>query len=529
MRTFDWKYPVIALMLLVGAGERLRETFHLTTLTHDGSISYLAAAGKQDDFSKIFARPEYMYARWVTADRWKQLLIADQPFCFWKIQHGLKQHDIHPPMYFWLLHCWMLLFGTHAWTGPLLNQLIALGTGTILYFLFLQCFQNRLTALIAVCLWYVSPAVIALSLVARQYDLMTLFGLLLIWRTVWAAHHPTISRLKESVLIGFTCAAGLLTHFHFALVIAGCVLYLFIFVKESGWKTVSALCLAMVLGVVLFVVMYGDIQPTVARARLQAQAFNWEDFWNRVEKVWLTLSGYWGQSKVMSQAAKLFAIGALVLFCFQTLSLFKPSWTGRFAINPSLYPLGFFFVWTSVVTIALYLNFSSPGHAMTNRYLCLTWPFMAGLFVMLLRFIPQNKDELCIAAGITLLVVSIQTQLQYQTERPNTPNSDPVPIFQKAEGIIIDMAGRGYLFPAVYQLRDDQYVFVANQRHILENIDHLQAKTFSWIAYYNMNAYGNTVEMGQRIVDSLQRDYRFQVKGTVWDTGPLLFGYKIAK
>lgn len=50
---------------------------------------------------------------WVPASEWKKFLHIEQPFCFDEIAHALTRFDIHPPLYFWLLHLWALVVGMH--------------------------------------------------------------------------------------------------------------------------------------------------------------------------------------------------------------------------------------------------------------------------------------------------------------------------------------------------------------------------------------------------------------------------------
>ena len=109
-------------------------------------------------------------------------------------------------------------------------------------------------------------------------------------------------------------------------------------------------------------------------------------------------------------------------------------------------------------------------------------------------------------------------------ERSHTPDSDPVPTFQKVEAVLIDMPERGFLLPVLYQLRDDHWILIGRQKEILEQQNFLEEKKFRTIAYFNMNIYGNTVDMGQEIVDILERYYLLRVRGTVWNNGHLLVG-----
>ena len=111
----------MAAALAAGLSLRVVGTLEKRALTHDEAISYLVATGHKADYSKIVKEEAPPYGRWTRADQWKRFLRVDQVFCFGKINFDLATTDLHPPLYFWLLHVWCLLVGVHVWTGVTLN------------------------------------------------------------------------------------------------------------------------------------------------------------------------------------------------------------------------------------------------------------------------------------------------------------------------------------------------------------------------------------------------------------------------
>ena len=95
------------------------------SLTGEESISYLAAACHQGDYARLAVTAQPPVGRWVAAAEWKVLLRPDRALCLGELARDLAREDIHPPLYFWLLHAWALLFGVGLWTGPSLNIAIA--------------------------------------------------------------------------------------------------------------------------------------------------------------------------------------------------------------------------------------------------------------------------------------------------------------------------------------------------------------------------------------------------------------------
>ena len=518
----------LIILLFISAGSvRLWKTFSLKTLTHDGSIALAAAAGQHNAFGFEFSSKGEILNRWTQARKWKRFLTIEHPFCFREIQSGLKNHDIHPPLYFWLLHVWMLICGTHAWTGPLLNIILASLSAIVLFYIFRIFTKENLSALSVSLIWFACPPAMASSMMARQYDLLTLLGLILIWMVIRISDAEKTSRYYDWGLIALISALGLLTHFHFLLLISGCGLFVSCKIPAIGWKKALTCFGAMAIGCLLFYIIYGNPGKTFAQAKLQSQAYDSEQFSNRIEFVWHSLSFFWGSSRIAEITTKIFLSGTIALLLLHILNVFK-IWTPRIIRSHYVFfPVLYFFLWTTGITVGLYLSFVSPNHAISSRYLCLTWPFFAGLFVSIIRFLPRYSNFIAYSFGAFLIVTSAISNIDH--DRVYTPDSDPIPTFKRVDAVIIDMPNRGYLFPAIFQLNDDQLVYVGRQKEILENKEEFMQKQHHTIAYYNMNIYGNTPQMGAQVVELLKKDYLLNLKGTVWDTGNLIFGSRARK
>ena len=109
---------LLLVVILLGAGVRLIGIATKARFTRDEAVSYLCAAGRQGESLLVIKHKDYPYGAWSKAARWKEFWKADKYFCFGLISSDLLQYDIHPPLYFWLLHIWTLIFGVHLWTGP---------------------------------------------------------------------------------------------------------------------------------------------------------------------------------------------------------------------------------------------------------------------------------------------------------------------------------------------------------------------------------------------------------------------------
>ena len=110
--------------MIFSAALRIAGTAGKKTIDPDEGISYMAATGHLGEYFGV--DDQSPYGTWVEASDWKRFIQIEEKFCFKQISSDLARHDIHPPLYFWLLHLWSLIFGVHLWTGPSLNIMISI-------------------------------------------------------------------------------------------------------------------------------------------------------------------------------------------------------------------------------------------------------------------------------------------------------------------------------------------------------------------------------------------------------------------
>ncbi len=178
--------------------------------------------------AKILA-PILLLAFYVRADnvgnwpvRW------DEAFSVWEAQMDFvvgtrfTAQDVHPPLYFWLLHVWARLAGSSEIAIRGLSVLLSLSTVAVIYLLTLRMSKQRLAAAIAAVLIAVSPFHIEWSQDARNYSLAMLFVSLVVYAYwSWRARLLVISGLGM-----------MLTHYFGAIVIGILVLHRVIYWRE---------------------------------------------------------------------------------------------------------------------------------------------------------------------------------------------------------------------------------------------------------------------------------------------------------
>ncbi len=137
---------------------------------------------------KKFIVPALLLAFWLRIDAvgdWS--LRWDESFSVWFAQMGLAEgtiktaEDIHPPLYFWILHVWVRLAGISEFAIRALSVFLGLMTVAAVWSLTLRLSRRGLAAALAVLLITLSPFHIPWSQDARMYPLVTLFSALLIY------------------------------------------------------------------------------------------------------------------------------------------------------------------------------------------------------------------------------------------------------------------------------------------------------------------------------------------------------------
>ena len=133
--------------------------------------------------------------------------------------------DIHPPLYYWLLHLWMQLFGDSEVAVRSLSVLCSLLLVAVIYRLARRLFGFR-TALLAGFLAAISPFQIHYAQETRMYAMLSLLGGLAVLATAemiqaydegQTAHR---SCLKWALVYVAAAVLGLYTHYAFPVVLA---------------------------------------------------------------------------------------------------------------------------------------------------------------------------------------------------------------------------------------------------------------------------------------------------------------------
>lgn len=506
-----WPYLFLLVIILVATLMQGLLVGYKTTITHDETISYLSAVGHQGDFERIFRENLYPANHWVTAGEWKAWFAINSPFSFRQIGLDLAESDIHPPLYFWLLHVWTWLFGVHAWTGPTLNIVLQALGSVGLFLLARNALKDVMEALVVTFIWSISPAVLTAVLEARQYTLLgvcTIFFILLIVRVV--AKSDSLGWLHWLFLLLAT-AAGALTHYHFVLIVAGAGLVFMLKLVRQDFKRVLYVTTAVISGYLLSFLLhpqfYRSIQELSRRQALEARYLSGAlAVFQRLYAVGNTFTGFW----TVSQLAQ------LILFC---VILASPIWLGMVLWkNPTRvrqyvrtkdltgYEIGLFFAWIASVSILLYLTFISPVHAMTARHMSAVWPFFPFLPVLLLRvFQKKVRYQILWVLGTAVFLSGIF--MVWQGTQVDSVNFDQERADFEPKNVVVDGVYQGILPRIFMQLPEGTFVFAATQGELLSEPDAWLSRLGENGVYISESSYDNTTANRDQILALLATRY----------------------
>lgn len=518
---------LLACALVASTALRVASGTEKQGLSHDTSISMLAAACHLGDYTRLTVDARPPFGRWVAASEWKSLLRPDRPLCLSQISRDLAHEDIHPPLYFWLLHGWTLAFGPGLWTGMSLNILLAAITGLALFGLARRVLGDPLRAAAVAALWSFSPAAIRVFAEARQYELLALLAVLFVWQCVRFCDPPTRSPRRDALGLAVLAAAGALTQFLFALVAVAGAALLVARLAPTRRRLLAWGLASIAMGYAVFSLVHPDFILSLRRASEQVTDAAVELEGGRVGLTVRTFAELL-LPPALARGAAAYAACALLAGLVALALVVGRRPRPRADGSPSDAPIDgvgpvvsrrerlppgaivLVFVWLAGANIALFLLFLSPGSAMDFKHLSVVWPFAAFVPVLAVGVVPRAlRVPVGAAAGAGLAAAgAIAVMAQHRDPIPNPP-------LERAHAVLLDNVARGVLPRIVWRLPDRTRVFAADQRHLLADpspwLDGLErGDVYVGRLPVSDPRYGNTPDRGRRVAAAIGASHRLR-------------------
>lgn len=514
----------LMLLAVVLAGIALRAwgTAGKTVISHDEAISYLGATGNLGRYQAVQdgGAPG---GEWATTADWQSYLTIHSPLPaeMQTIARDQAEFDIHPPLYFWLLHIWVRLWGVSPGIGPSLNIIFFLIGAPALFGLARFLLGDVREALVVTLVWAVSPGVLRTAAEGRQYDLLGVLAILFVWLLAVCLDRkrPVASWLW--LLLGIVTAAGNLTHYHFVLVAAGGFLVF-------GWRQVRhngrfrpTRPLLTALGVVaagyfisflLHPAFLTSFEKLADRQVDEATFFLTPlDVMRRIYAAVDTFTGFWVYGPLLQVAIFILFLSGIAFAGLTFVRNRQRLVNGLKQVNWAGYQALLLFLWLGGISILMYLTFISPIHAMTSRHMAAVWPFYAFLAVFLVRVVQarwkQPRLNQYLTVGLATWMVLSGALSVWQTNSEMQSKINGLDILETSPALLVDTVHRGVLPQLLIHVPPSKRIFAAWQIPLLEQPDDWLVQLPDGALYLSDGAYGNTAAGQDQILALLMGEF----------------------
>jgi hypothetical protein len=468
----------------------------VATISHDDGISLMAATGHQARYTAHMPSNHT-----VEAAEWQSFWTPGRFGVFRTIARDLATWDLHPPLYFWLLHVWLHIHGAGLDAGPLMNIPFHLVVALAIFLAARLLACPPWAAAVAGAGWLLAAPNLLFAAETRQYSLLAALAACFLVALIHFVRRPAPAAAAGVLLIG---AAGLLTHYHFALLlialggVAGALL-----LREQARRASIMLGAALGGAALLFAAVHPAFHLSLLRqSELKRYgAFAWTEAPSRIGVFVRSLAEFLLPREALAELAERPWIAALALAAGLAGSIvLARKWRPKLSLA-ALPLLGGAIVAGAIG--ALHASFMSPGHAMGAKYLVLASPL---LFVALAQgFTHWAAARPRLAVTIACLLVASQagfgiaSTARFAAGQRDMSASTPA----GGEQWIVDSVQRGVLPRVLLHAAPATPVLAARQVSLPALLRN--APLEGVILYVSDSGYGNTPAGRQAVLDALAR------------------------
>ena len=499
---------VVIVLLIVGIGLRVWPLVEKSGYTHDGAISYLSATGNQGTWEVLRAAHAAPFATWAPVAEWRDLLSVSEAATLRSIAADLTHHDVHPPLYFWMLHFAVWAVGVHPWVGGALNLLLSVMAGAALYGLARSLSLDRVPAALVAGVWAVSPAVVYTSTEARMYVLLQLVIVAFVWVLVRFADSEASPGARVYALLALATAAGMLTHYYFAFVALSGVVGLAVVGWNEFRSRVFEACGAMAAGVALMVAVH----PQFWRSFLNTnELYSSPGFADIPARLWVSA---WSFGQFVTLSRRVGGAGVVLVVAAVAICVLWPRTRARMSRfwRQMDRPVRMTLLTGALLaaTVVFTLVRLGPPPANAARYPAPVWPFVALAVVVLLSHLSDRRLRgLVWAVPVVLALMS-----GFATARGHGPALEPMlpsGTFVGAERVAVDTGGRGMVIRLMESIDPQIRLFAAEQAWMIRHPDAWLGDLREGDMVISVATVWNTPEGRRRLVEMLAERYSFEL------------------
>lgn len=489
--------------ILIGSVFLVFQALSVQKISYDDGISYLAATGQQGAFHR-----DNPSNQWVPAHTWQSYWKPDSFGVFRTIGNDLATYDIHPPLYFWLLHIWIHITGVTLYTGPLLNSLLLILTAILI---FLGCKMLKCsywTCAIMGVLWILNSTIISTATEIRPYSLLSLTAAFFVLCLIYFLQKPS---LQKSLLLGIATLTGILTHYHFGILLVILVILAVVhLIKKSDWKNLIYMSISLLSAGILFFAVHPHFYTSFSHQQNLWRAVNWAAIPSCISHCLFTVIKTFIPYQLAYSISVFmvkywwFLLILIVSFCILFFIKRKQLCTERSGFLFDIKTLPFITLLITITAIwILYCSGMSPAHAMKTKYLMLVFPL---IFIVMGQLINVIIKRWRIHPGIVFLLLIIY-QISYgsplRLSFNNSIQKQKITVLKKIDdSVIIDTVGRGILPPVLWHVKPQIMVYAASQKDILVQFPHLPDS--DTLIYISNLRYNNTIKKRLHILEKFK-------------------------
>lgn len=226
------------------------------------------------------SRTEGAKNEWKSGEFYKEIFkVTDEERFNYTMVYENQEIDVHPPMYYYLIHVLSSVLGEFSkWTGIMINIILSVLTSIVLFCLSKKVFDDDKIALICTFVWGLSVGTITSIVFIRMYMLLTLFSLMLMGLHLKSVMEvKSVNNISGKTLIALCICTlfGILTQYYYLIfcffLCGSFFLYLFF---SRNWKALVKYCCAEIGALAIAVLYFPTMLKHIFSGYRGEQAFN---------------------------------------------------------------------------------------------------------------------------------------------------------------------------------------------------------------------------------------------------------------
>ena len=303
--------------------------------------------------------------------------------------------DVHPPLYYELLHYWMVLFGNSVHAVRSLSLLAGVLVIPLCFFIAKKMFGAR-AGVITAFFVALSPFLIRYSVEARMYGVLGIFTLLALYAVVLIAHNPKNN--WSYLLYAIAIAAGLYTHYFAALAVIAFWLYLITLQKPHNWRFNKTIFLSARwwLANIFALILFLPWVPNMLAQFKRAQGLGWlpkTSIWTFHDTIWQ----FFTFTDAHKLSSALYIIFPILIIIASIIVIYNDKTKPRYS------RLIVFYSFVPIITALLVSSFKPIYH---ERYFAFT---LAGIcMVLAIAIVDIGRRRVYITTTLAILIIAMQ-------------------------------------------------------------------------------------------------------------------------